>query len=82
MGSIKDESVVGSPLLVQSLHILHPHPKDEEVLLSGLLRHFHVGSVHGADGEGSVQHELHVPGSGGFRACCGDLLRQVGCRNH
>lgn len=60
---------------------MHPHAEDEEVLFSSFLRHFHVGSVHGADGEGSVQHELHVPGAGGLGAGSGDLLRQVGRRD-
>lgn len=67
----------GSPLLVQSLHIVHPHAEDEEVLLSSFLCHFNIGSIHGADGEGSVQHELHVPGARSLSTCCGDLLREI-----
>lgn len=62
------------PFFVQCLHIVHPHAEDEEVLLSGFFGHLHIGSVHGADGEGAVQHELHVAGSRGFSAGCGDLL--------
>lgn len=70
-----------SPLFVKSFHIFHPHAENEEVLLSGLLGHLHVGSVHGADGQGSVEHELHVPGARGLCAGGGDLLRQVGGRD-
>lgn len=66
------------PFLVEGLHIVHPHTEDEEVSLPGFLGHLHVGSIHGTDGEGAVQHELHVAGSRGFSAGCGDLLRQIG----
>lgn len=48
------------PLVVEFSHILHPHPKDEQILLSSLLYHLDVGSIHGADGQRSVQHEFHV----------------------
>lgn len=65
------------PLFVKSFHIFHSHAENEEVLLSSLLCHLHIGSVHSADGEGSIQHELHVPCTRGLSACCGDLLRQV-----
>ena len=32
----------------------------------------HVGAVERADGQRTVDHELHVSGSRGFLACCGD----------
>lgn len=49
------------PFLVEGLHVVHPHTEDEEVSLPGFLGHLHVGPVHGADGEGAVQHELMLP---------------------
>ena len=73
---------VGSPLFVHFGHVAHPHAKDEEVFLARLLGHLHIGSVHGADGEGAVQHELHVARARGLGARCGDLLRQVRGRDH
>ena len=42
---------------------------------------FHVGSVVGAQGNGSVQHEFHVAGAAGFLGGQGDLLRNVACRD-
>ena len=63
-----------SPFLVHGLHILHSHAEDEEVLLTSLLCHLHVSTVHGADGEGTVQHELHVASARGLCARSGDLL--------
>lgn len=49
-----------SPLFVHSIHILHSHAKYEQVPLSRLLCHLHIGSVHGANGQSAVKHELHV----------------------
>lgn len=63
-----------SPFLVQLRDILHPHAEDEQVFLSSLLGHLHVGSIHGADGQSPVQHELHVACPRGLGARCGDLL--------
>lgn len=71
--------VVAAPL--QGLHLLHRHAEDEHVLLSHLLGHLHVSSVQCSDGEGAIEHELHVTGSGSFRAGRGDLFRQVGGRD-
>lgn len=59
----KDRQSAGEaplPLSVEFSHVLHPHAEDEQVFLAGLLGHLHIGSIHGADGQGSVQHELHV----------------------
>lgn len=49
-----------SPFLVQSSHVLYSHAEDEQVLFPGFLGHFHVGPIHGPDGQGPIQHELHV----------------------
>lgn len=54
------ETAVPSPFLVQSSHVIHSHAKDEQVLFSGFLSHFHVGPIHGPDGQGAVQHKLHI----------------------
>lgn len=62
------------PCLVKCIDILHPHAEDEEVIFTGLLCHLNVGSVHGADGQSAIQHELHVAGTRGLSSCCGDLL--------
>lgn len=62
------------PLLVQLSNVFHPHAEDEKILLSSLLCHLHIGSVHGADGQSSVQHELHVTRPRCLSAGCGDLL--------
>lgn len=62
---------------VHCVHILHSHTEDEEVFLSGLLGHLHIGSIHGANGKSTVQHELHVTSARGLGASCRDLLRQV-----
>ena len=66
-----------SPFLVQSSHVLYSHAKDEQVLFPGFLGHLHVGPIHGPDGQGPIQHELHIACPWGFGACGGDLLRQI-----
>lgn len=70
------------PFLIQSLHILHPHAKDEEVFFACLLSHLHVGPIHGTNSEGPIHHELHVAGTRGLCASCGDLLGEICCRDH
>ena len=62
------------PFPVKFIDVIHPHAKDEEVVLASLLGHLNIGSVHGTDGESAVQHELHVAGAGGLSASCRDLL--------
>ncbi len=39
--------------------------------------HLHIGSVQGADGQGSVHHELHIACAAGLLAGGGDLLGQL-----
>lgn len=67
--------------LVQRVHLLDVHTKDEDVVVAHLLGHFDVGAIEGADGERTVQHELHVAGAGGLGAGGRDLLAQVGGRD-
>lgn len=69
------------PFSVHFVNVIHPHAKDEEVVLARLLSHLHVGSIHGSDGQRAVQHELHVASAGGLGAGCGDLLGEVGSRD-
>ena len=40
--------------------------EDIDVLLAHLLADLHVGSIHGAQRQRTVQHKLHVAGAGGF----------------
>ena len=51
--------------------------EDEDVLGAHLLSHLDVGPIQGSDGEGAVQHELHVASAGGLSARGGDLLTEV-----
>lgn len=46
-----------------------------------MLLHLHVRPVEGADSQRAVKGKLHITGAGSFRACEGDLFRQVCCRN-
>lgn len=62
------------PSPVKFIDIVHPHTEDEEVILTSLLSHLNVGSVHGTNGQSTVQHELHVASARGLSASCGDLL--------
>ena len=48
---------------LELLHLLDRHPEYEDVVLAHLLRHLHVGAVQGPDGQGAVQHELHIASS-------------------
>ena len=74
--------VVARPvaLALELRHFLDGHPEQEEVLRSGLLAHFNVGAVEGADGQRPVHHEFHVAGAGGLLAGGRDLLGEVGGR--
>ena len=56
--------------------------EDVDVIVANLLADFHVGTVHGAQGQGAVEHELHVAGAGGFLGGKADLLRQVTGGDH
>ena len=48
-----------------------------DVLPAHQLGDLHVGTVHGAQGDGAVGHELHVAGAGGLLGGQGDLLGDV-----
>ena len=51
--------------------------EDIDVLLAHLLADLHIGTVHGAQRQRTVQHELHVAGAGGLLGGKADLFRQV-----
>ena len=68
-------------VLLARLDLLGTQAKDEHVLGTDTLAHFHVGTVQGADGQGAIEAEFHVAGAGRLEAGGGDLLRQVGRRN-
>ena len=51
--------------------------EDIDVLLAHLLADLHIGTVHGAQRQRAVQHELHVAGAGSFLGGKADLLGQV-----
>ena len=53
--------------------------EDECILLAYLFYDLHVSAVHGSQGQGAVQHELHVTGTGCFLTCGRDLLRDICC---
>ena len=62
------------------MHVVDGHAEQEEVLRPGLLAHFDVRAVEGADGQRAVHHELHVPGARRLLTGGRDLLGQVGGR--
>ena len=55
--------------------------EDVDVVIAYQVVDLHVGSVHGSQGNGSVQHELHVSGSAGLFGCQGDLLGDIAGRD-
>ena len=68
-------------LLIEPLHRVGTHSENVDVVLSHLIVNFHVGAVHGADGQRAVHHELHVAGAAGFLARRGELLADFGGGN-
>ena len=55
--------------------------EDIDVLFAHLLTDLHVGTVHGAEGQRTVQHKLHVAGAGSLLGGEADLLGQVAGRD-
>ncbi len=51
--------------------------EDINVLFAHLLADLHIGTVHGAQRQRTVQHKLHVAGAGSLLGGKADLLRQV-----
>ena len=67
---------------LEGIDLLCFKAEQEEVFSPHLFTDFHIGSIQGADGEGSVHGELHVAGAGGFLPGGGNLLRQLRRRIH
>jgi hypothetical protein len=55
--------------------------EEEEVFLTSLPGHLDGGPVAGADGQGTVHHELHVTHAAGLVARGRDLLRHIAGAN-
>ena len=55
--------------------------KDVDVFIAYQFVNFHVGTVIGTDGQGTVQHEFHVTSTGRLLRSQGNLLRNICCRN-
>ena len=55
--------------------------EDIDVFIANLLVDLYIGTVHGAEGQGAVQHELHVAGAGSLLGGKADLLGQVAGRD-
>ncbi|SCH33629.1 Uncharacterised protein [uncultured Clostridium sp.] len=70
--------VVAAMLLIID-NLVCAQTEDKGVFLTHLFYHFHICTVHGSDGQGSVQHELHVTGTGRLLAGGRDLLRYICC---
>ena len=50
-------------LFIMGYDLLRRLAEDKDVVLSDKLRNLHVGSVHGADRDCPVQHQLHIAGA-------------------
>ncbi len=62
-------------------HLLGAHAEDEDIVGADVIADFDIGAVERADGERTVERELHVAGARGFHAGGRYLLRQVGGRD-
>ena len=51
-----------------ALHVLGSEPEDHDVVAAHMLHDLDIGPVQRADGERTVQRELHVAGAGGLHA--------------
>ena len=78
VGGVAGPGVVAGGLEARRLGLRQA--EDEHVVPPDRLADLDVGPVHGADGQGAVEGELHVPGPGGLGARRGDLLREVARR--
>ena len=63
-------------------NLLCGQAEDEGILFAHFFYDLHVGTVHGSQGQGTVQHELHVTGTGCFLTCGRDLLGDICCRKN
>ena len=72
--------IVGRPIAagLQLCDLGLVHAEEEEVVVADEPADLDIGAVIGADGQGAVEGELHVPSAGGLLAGERDLLGQVG----
>ena len=66
----------------QRFNLFHGQAEDEDVVVTDFLTDFDVGTIQGTDGHRAVEGKLHVTGTGGFLTRGGDLLGDIGCRDH
>ena len=59
--------------------LIRAHAEDKRILCAHFLHDLHVGAVHGAKGQRTVEHQLHVAGAGCLLAGGGNLLTHVSC---
>ena len=74
-----DEGVGVIAHLLEVVDLGGQHTEDELVLLAGGVGDLDVCAVQSTQRDGTVQHELHVAGTGSLGACQRDLLRDLGC---
>ena len=67
--------------LAQGGDLLNGVAEDEDVVGADLLKNLDVRAVEGADGEGTVEGELHVARARGLLASGGDLFGEIGSGN-
>ena len=71
-------------IVVFTVHItncIRPHAEDINIVHTDLLTDFNIRTVHRSDGHSTVHHKLHVAGTAGLFARCGQLFRYLSCRN-
>src|SRR6516162_4606529 len=64
-----------------ALDLVRGQPKQEEIVLAGLLRHLDRRAIAGAERQRSVQHKFHVAGAARFVPGSRDLVRNIGGRD-
>ena len=70
------------PVASSFFHFFNGHAEDEDILVAHFLGHLDVGTVEGADGHRTIEHELHVRCATGFHAGQRDLLGQISRGNN
>ena len=66
-----------SSLGVQLDDLVAAFAEDADVLLSDQVVDFHIGSVHRTQGNGAVEHQLHIAGAAGFLGGKRNLLGNI-----
>ena len=71
---VEDSVRIVAAVVLVADDLLRGEAEDEHVLLADLLGNLHIGAVHGADGQGSVEHQLHAARTGRLLGGRGNLL--------